>query len=109
MRDYMDRPVTSPTWGSPPPRRQALKDPTTYESRSCTFPLGRTVSKKLVNKTTTLHVHYPLLPVFVRLRHEVAYFYVLRRTSTSDDEILFVCLKLDMVPRNSISEGFAYM
>ena len=65
--------------------------------------------EKLVNKTTTLHVHYPLLPVFVRLRHEVAYFYVLRRTSTSDDEILFVCLKLDMVPRNSISEGFAYM
>ena len=46
MRDYMDRPVTSPIWGSPPPRKEALKDPTTYESRSCTFPLGRTVSRK---------------------------------------------------------------
>ena len=36
--------------------------------------------EKLVNKTTTLYVHYPLLPVFARLRREVAYFYVLRRT-----------------------------
>ena len=24
MRDYMDRPVTSPTWGSPPPCKQTL-------------------------------------------------------------------------------------
>ena len=24
MRDYMDRRVTSPTWGAPPPRKQAL-------------------------------------------------------------------------------------
>ena len=24
MRDYVERRVTSPTWGSPPPRKQAL-------------------------------------------------------------------------------------
>ena len=36
--------------------------------------------EKLVNETTALCVHYPLLPVFARLRREVAYFYVLRRT-----------------------------
>ena len=33
MRDYMDRPVTSPTWGSPAPRKQALKDPTMQRQR----------------------------------------------------------------------------
>ena len=26
MKDYMDRRLTSPTWGSPPPYKQALKD-----------------------------------------------------------------------------------
>ena len=26
-----------------------------------------------------------------------------------NDEILFLCLNLDMVPRNSTSEGFAYI
>ena len=25
MRDYMDRRVTSPTWGHPPPSKQALR------------------------------------------------------------------------------------
>ena len=56
MRDYMDRPVTSPTWGSPPPRKQALKDPTTRRQRERQKIIG------FVGKTTTLHVHYPLLP-----------------------------------------------
>ena len=27
VRDYTDRRVTSPTWGPPPPRKQALKTP----------------------------------------------------------------------------------
>ena len=26
IRDYMDRQVTSPEWGSPPPCKQALRD-----------------------------------------------------------------------------------
>ena len=25
MRDYMDRWITSPSWGPPPPRKQALR------------------------------------------------------------------------------------
>ena len=67
MRDYMDRLVTSPTWVPQLHVNRPLKirrrndnenvkkqlglgrDGTlygTYESRSCTFPLGRTVSRK---------------------------------------------------------------
>ena len=30
MRDYMDRRVTSPTWGPPPPCKQALIIPSTF-------------------------------------------------------------------------------
>ena len=44
MRDYMDRRVTppkrvtSPTWGPPPPCKQALRDPISVKFRQATWP-----------------------------------------------------------------------
>ena len=37
MRDYMNRRVTSPTWGPPPPCRQALSFPQSHDR--CTLGL----------------------------------------------------------------------
>ena len=52
---------------------------------------------------------YISLPVFARLRRENAYFRVLWSTETSNGEILFLFLHLDMVPRNSTPGGFTYI
>ena len=52
-------------------------------------------------------VHF--FAVSARLRRENGYFRVLCRTQTSNDEILFLFLNLDVVPRNSTSGGFAYI
>ena len=43
------------------------------------------------------------------LRRENVEFRVLWRTQTSNEEILFLSLNLDMVPWNSTSGGFAYI
>ena len=58
-------------------------------------------------RASRVFVHF--FAVSARLRRENGYFRVLWRTQTSNDEILFLFLNLDVVPRNSTSGGFAYI
>ena len=58
-------------------------------------------------RASRVFVHF--FAVSARLRRENGYFRVLWRTQTSNDEILFLFLNLDVVLRNSTSGGFAYI
>ena len=79
MRDYMDRRVTSPNWGPPPPCKQTLR----------------------LVKTKTLHVHHAFLYLFfavvARLHRESALFHFLSRTGTQDIDFLPLFLNFNTV------------
>ena len=75
-----------------------LKEPTTRQQGE-----RKKNTMGLAGKTTTLHVQHTYLymhffAVIARLRHEIAQCYVLCKTQTSNDEILFLFLNLDIVP-----------
>ena len=67
------------------------------------------VCKQKNNFARAPRVFVHFFAVSARLRRENGYFRVLWRTQTSNDEILFLFLNLDVVPRNSTSGGFAYI
>ena len=72
-------------------------------------PVNNSFNKQNNNLARAAHFFVHFFAGFAGLRHENTKFRVLWRTSTSNDEILFLSLNLDKVPWNSNSGGFAYI
>ena len=88
MRDYMDRGVTSPIWGTPPPCKQALnlllfcRSDSRHRRRCLSSLLGilrsddgdgngnATKAIGLISKTTILHVHHAFLYISLPSLHD---------------------------------------
>ena len=64
--------------------------------------------------TTTLHVHHAFLYISSPFLHEYHvkmpnFAFYREKKKTGKDEIFFLILNLDMVSKNSIPGGFAYI